>query len=127
MLFVKIKNAAESRYVPVEDTRKIDEILSNPNGKFEVECDGAGTPNIYDTLHVKRVCNDRHAKRDTSFVGNDADILTKIQAAAQAKQLGAAPRSYAPVEEAKSEDDNKVAPELRPISGAVAPTYSKKK
>lgn len=127
MLFVKVKNAAESRYIPVEDTRKIDQVLSNPNGNFEVECDASGTPIIYDELHVKHVCNDKHYKRDTSVVANDADILSKIQAAAQAKQMGAATQSYATVEEAKAEDDNKVAPELRPISGAVAPTYSKKK
>lgn len=127
MLFVKVMNAAESRYIPVEDTRKIDQILSNPNGKFEVECDASGTPIIYDSLHVKRVCNDKHFKRDTSVVTNDADILSRIQAAAQAKQMGAAPQSSAPVAENKPEDDNKVAPELRPISGAVAPTYSKKK
>lgn len=127
MLFVKVKNAAESRYIPVEDTRKIDQILSNPNGKFEVECDASGTPVIYDELYVKRVCNDKQRKRDTSFVANDADILTKIHAAAQAKQMGTASQSSTPVAENKSSDDNKVAPELRPISGAVAPNYSKKK
>lgn len=127
MLFVKVKNAAESRYIPVEDTRKIDQVLSNPNGHFEVECDASGTPIIYDELHVKRVCNDKHYNRDTNVVANDADILSKIQAAAQAKQMSAAPRSSAPVAENKPADDNKVAPELRPISEPVVPNYGKKK
>lgn len=127
MYFVKVKNAAESRYIPVEDTREIDRVLSNKNGHFEVECDASGTPIIYDELHVKRVCNDKSRKMDTAVVYSDSDILSKIQAAAQAKQLGAATQSSAlNVEEEPPVES--VAPELTAINKPVVlPSTQKRK
>lgn len=114
--FVRVYNAAESRYYPVSNTRDIDEILSNPNGHFQVE-ENNGEPVIYTALQVKAACNDKARQFASSKVNADSSILAKIAAAAQKAAMTPA----AEVANSKATyTTGAVVPEVKPIPGNTA-------
>jgi hypothetical protein len=102
--FVKVYNKAETRFIRVDQTRDIDELLSNPHGRFEVELDANQMPVIYDALAVKALCDDRVRGAATASVTRDSGIFAKITAAATAAANAKAGKTTAATKAAAKEE-----------------------